>query len=182
MTNNKNPAAEPEAAAKIDRQDALYAATRAALIGLAETVPWNSLLDYDVAVELLDALHGPFVMPAADPPPAATRQCLYDQARSGLGALTRYEMDGEALRVCRSILDVTWAADLPTRAASDSPRALPRRSSSACTSGPGPVTSEVCVREGAGVARAVAACAGVGTAEIGAFAMAGRSRGVRFVR
>ncbi|GAA2725764.1 hypothetical protein [Cellulomonas aerilata] len=89
----------------------VYAATRAALIGLAETVPWNSLLDYDIAVELLDALYDPFDLPAADPPPAPSRQCLHDQARSGLDALTRYAKDRGVLRVCRSILDVTWAAD-----------------------------------------------------------------------
>ena len=109
MSNDS--AAEPAPALTIGPQHALCAATRAALIGLAETVPWNSLLDYDVAVELLDALHDPFDMPPADPPPAATRQCLYDQARSGLDALTRYKIDSEALRVCRSILDLTWAAD-----------------------------------------------------------------------
>ena len=111
MTNNKNPAAEPEAAAKIDRQDALYAATRAALIGLAETVPWNSLLDYDIAVELLDALHDPFDLAAVDPRPAASRQCLFDQARSGLDGLTHYEVGRDALRLCRSVVDATWAAD-----------------------------------------------------------------------
>jgi hypothetical protein len=99
LTNDS--AAEPAPALTIGPQNALCAATRTALIGLAETVPWNSLLDYDVAVELLDALHDPYDVPAAGPPPAATRQCLYDRARSGLDALTRYRLDS----------DVTWAAD-----------------------------------------------------------------------
>lgn len=104
-------AVEPAPALEINRHLMLYSTTRAALIGLAETVPWNGLLDYDVVLELLDGLHDQFDTPRVQAPSAVSKRFLYDAARSGINALTRYGINASALAVCRGILDMTWAAD-----------------------------------------------------------------------
>ena len=105
------PAAEPAPTVEIDAHLELYATTRAALIGLAETVPWHSAVDYDVVLELLDGLHNNFDMPAVEAPSGASKQWLYYATRSGIDTLTRYQVDREALVVCLRILHATWAAD-----------------------------------------------------------------------
>lgn len=109
MTAPRTVESTPEL--ETDPHLALYATARAALICLAETVPWDSLLDYDVALELFDGLHGDLDKPSVHALLGVSKRSLYDAVRSGIDALTRYGLDAKALGVCRGMLDATWAAD-----------------------------------------------------------------------
>ncbi|MEU2200614.1 hypothetical protein [Isoptericola sp. NPDC019482] len=89
----------------------MWEAARHAIVGLAETVSWDSPADYDVVLETLDTLHAPLDPPLGECEWDVPKRALYDLAHESLTALAAFGIPAGALRVCRNLLDVAWATD-----------------------------------------------------------------------
>lgn len=90
---------------------ALYLSTRSALIGLAETVSWDSLgIAYDLVVDLLDGQFPDVDTPFVEVPDDVAKPELYRVARDGLDGLAQHDC-GRVLPRLRLMLDQSWAAD-----------------------------------------------------------------------